>query len=270
MFNAYLINENHNKKYTRLFHSHDNELELYYVYSGKGYYIVGGRPYAVKAGDMVICNARTLHGDEPIKDSQMLSYCCALTGVSIKGLPENCLIDKHTTPVVSCGAMAEKVGGIMELIYLFSSNIDHLGDLCTSLSVSILLLIYQLLDSRARHKKDEVENPNDAVVKRIQDYLDTHYKSSLTLEMIGHALNMSPSFLSHVFKNATQISPIQYVIYRRFGEAQSLLIDTDISIGEIADLLGFNSISHFSAMFRKHVGLSPFQYKKSMYEMNHR
>lgn len=263
----YLIDENHNNKYTRLFHTHESELELYYAYSGKGYYVVDGRPYAIQKGDMVICNAGILHGDEPHKDSDLKSYCCALTNVAIEGLPDNWLTDGKSSPVVYCGALAEKIGNMMELIYMLSLDLDNLGEVCSSLATSLLLLVYQLVLSRARHTCRRPELQTDAIVEKIRNYLDHNYMKALTLDSIGEALRLSPYYVAHIFKDETTISPIQYMLLRRFGEAQSLLMNTELSMGEISDLLGFNSSAHFSSMFRKHVGLSPGQYRKSIIEM---
>ncbi|MCP1103579.1 AraC-like DNA-binding protein [Aequitasia blattaphilus] len=265
---VYLIDEQHNNKYTRLFHSHENELELYYVYSGFGYYMVNNQPYAICKGDMVICNAKVLHGDAPTFKNSLKSYCCALTNVKIKGLPDNWLIDIDDYPIIPCGTLADKVGSIMELIYMLSLDFDNLYEVSTSMANSILLLIYQLLLSRDRHVKRTPSSKTDAVVEKIKTFLDSHYEANLTLESISETLNMNPSFVSHSFKAKTGISPIQYMLFRRFGEAQSLLMNTELSMAEISDLLGFSTPAHFSSMFRKHVGISPIQYKKSFVDMN--
>jgi len=45
-------------------------------------------------------------------------------------------------------------------------------------------------------------------------------------------------------------------------------MNTELTMAEISDLLGFSNPAHFSAMFKKHVGLSPVQYKRSIDQMN--
>lgn len=265
---VYLIDETHNNKYTRLFHSHDSELELYYVHSGSGYYMVENQLYAVKEGDMIICNEKVLHGDAPAFNNSMRSYCCALTNVRIKNLPNNCLTKSSTNPIVSCGSFAEKIGPLMELIFMLSLDLDQLYDVCSSMAISVLLLINQLLLSRDRHQIRTSASNSDVIVDKIKHYLDTHYTKPLSLESISKALNMTPNYVSHAFKAKMNISPIHYLLYRRFGEAQSLLMNTELTMAEISDLLGFSNPAHFSAMFKKHVGLSPVQYKRSIDLMN--
>lgn len=265
---VYLINEMHNNKYTRLFHSHETELELYFVHSGNGYYMVDNQYYAVTEGDMIICNANILHGDAPAFHNQFSSYCCALTNVKIKQLPDNCLIDSRTSPIIHCGNYAQKIKHMMELIYMLSLDFEQLYDVCSAMSVSLLLFVYKLTLSLNRHQERSPDNQIDAVVAEIKSYLDVNYSKQLTLESISKALKMNPNYVSHAFKAEMNVSPIQYLLFRRFGEAQSLLMNTELSMADISDLLGFSNPAHFSAMFKKHVGLSPLQYRQSIIEMN--
>ena len=59
---------------------------------------------------------------------------------------------------------------------------------------------------------------------------------------------MSEYYLAHVFKQEFGVPPMQYVMKRRIGEAQGILMHTETPIAEIADTLGFSSICHFNAM----------------------
>ena len=55
---------------------------------------------------------------------------------------------------------------------------------------------------------------------------------------------------------------MQYVIHRRIGEAQSMLVETELPIHRIEEQLGFGSSCHLTSMFKKYVGLSPREYRK--------
>ena len=56
-------------------------------------------------------------------------------------------------------------------------------------------------------------------------------------------------------------SPIQYLLRRRLGEAQTLLISTDLPIIDITLMTGFDTQNYFNAQFTKHVGVSPKRYR---------
>ncbi|WP_410429683.1 helix-turn-helix domain-containing protein [Metabacillus litoralis] len=73
---------------------------------------------------------------------------------------------------------------------------------------------------------------------------------------------MSQYYISHAFKRTTGYSPMQYVIRRRIGEAQSYLFSTDKTVTEIAYIVGYNSASNFNNAFKKMVNMSPQRYRE--------
>ena len=80
---------------------------------------------------------------------------------------------------------------------------------------------------------------------------------------MGEALHISPYYLSHVFKQMSGYSPVQYLLRRRIGEAQTLLITTDLSITRIAELVGYDTQSYFNLQFTKNVGMSPGKFRQN-------
>ena len=264
--NCILIDRSSNDKQSHLPHVHEAELELFYVYAGEGEYMVDNRRYPIRAGDIVVCNAGVLHGEEPSLVRQIHSYSVAITNVQFEGLPPNCLIDSNTRPVVSCGQLAEHVGQLMQLLYMLSADMAHLNELCSSLACSVLLLAQALLRSRDRNAAiDEQEQPS-VLAHRVRQYLDEHHNEQLTLREAAERLHISEYYLAHVFKQEFGIPPMQYVMKRRIGEAQELLMNTDLPIAEVADRLGYSSVCHFNAMFKKNVGLPPGKFRQSFHK----
>lgn len=268
LISSYYINEDHSHHYARLSHAHENILELYYAHSGQASYNVNGKRYLIKKGDFVICNSGVLHGDEPFEMRHLQSYCCAFTSVAFEGLPENYLTTPEDVPIVSCGSLADKIGNIMELIHLLSPDQERMGETCNCLANSILLFVYQLVKRRAKSLEHQKGRNPDLLAQHIKKYLNEHYTESISLQTVADALRMNSFYLSHLFKKEMGVSPMQYVMRRRIGEAQTLLMDTLIPVADIADSLGYNSPSHFNAIFTKHVGMSPGKYRRSFFEMD--
>ncbi len=96
---------------------------------------------------------------------------------------------------------------------------------------------------------------------RIMDYINEHYAEPLTLKKISETVYISEAHLSHCFKKDAGLSPMQYMMQRRIGEAQSQLIETSQPIQDIGEELGFVSSAHFSKMFKKYVGITPKEYR---------
>lgn len=95
----------------------------------------------------------------------------------------------------------------------------------------------------------------ERLMYRIMDYINEHYAEPLTLKKISEA------HLSRCFKKDAGLSPMQYLMHRRIGEAQSLLIETILPIQDIGEELGFVSSAHFSKMFKQYVGITPKEYR---------
>lgn len=264
---CHFINEEHNNKHSRLPHVHDDFLELFYVYAGQGRYLVDDQYYDIKEGDIVICNAGVLHGESPEDTRYVRSYSVGIANVAFLGLPDNQLCTEETVPILSCGMLAKQVGEIFRLIYLLSSDSKNLKETCNTLSISLLLLTYEMLLSRDRNASFHMRSSAAATAYRVRRYLDSHYREVLTLSDIARALHVNEYYLAHAFKDEFGQPPIQYMMKRRIGEAQGLLMDTSIPIGDIAEYLGFSSVSHLNTMFNKYVGIPPGKYRQSMKDM---
>lgn len=93
-------------------------------------------------------------------------------------------------------------------------------------------------------------------------FIDKFYKEDINLDIIAKAVNANRYYLSHIFKAETDFSPMQYVTRLRLGEAQNLLINTDLSVTEIAAAVGYNDSNYFQKVFRRNVGLTPGNYRR--------
>ncbi len=263
---TFFINEDHSQKHSFLPHVHSDYLELYFVYKGTNRYMVDHRYYELKEGDIVICNANTLHGESPTDKRQIRSYSIGLKDVFLDDLPENCLVQENEIPVLSTGLLSEQVGSLFYTISILAADKAHLSDVYTSLSISLLLLIHKMLISR--RKSSVISTTTSTVAFDVRTYIDAHYHESLTLARLGEEMHMSEYYLAHIFKDEYHVPPIQYMMERRIGEAQQLLMNTNMPVGDIAEALGFSSVSHFNSMFSKYVGIPPGKFRKSIQAMN--
>ena len=75
-------------------------------------------------------------------------------------------------------------------------------------------------------------------------------------------VHISKYHLAHTFQEEFHISPISYLISRRIQESHFLLQETDHTISQIAQILGFSSLSYFSQSFRRLEGISPIEFRR--------
>ena len=78
---------------------------------------------------------------------------------------------------------------------------------------------------------------------------------------------MSESLFYRVFRKHTGVSPYRYIINSRINRAQTLLRTTDLQVKFISHTVGFGSVNHFIAHFRKAVGMTPQEYRESIRQL---
>lgn len=100
------------------------------------------------------------------------------------------------------------------------------------------------------------------LVKNAMDYVDSRLRSGLTVREIADCLFVSESKLNKVFKAETGSTPGQYIINRLLWESENLLLNSELSLSQISDKLGFCDQFYFSRIFSKHYGVSPKKYRK--------
>lgn len=95
------------------------------------------------------------------------------------------------------------------------------------------------------------------VLHRIQDYIEHHLDSRLTLEELALQAGLSEFHFARMFKQSTRQAPHQYVMQRRMIKAKNLVCETSQTLTEIALACGFSSSSHFSNRFKAVWGITP-------------
>lgn len=254
-------------EHPRMLHSHKNQVELLLVRSGSGVYIVDEKRYDIKPGDLIICNAGVLHDEDPQCSQDLNTYSIAMTNVQLQGMPLNHLIPSGSSPVLTTNELFATLEHLMGSIYtLLASDAQNVEEICHYLTASLTCMIYRLLIADIAPTADipnSDKSTGELLTARIKQYIDLHYDEGLTLQSLGDALHVNMYYLSHVFKDNTGYAPMQYIMRRRIGEAQSLLISTKYSITQIAGMVGYDNPCHFNTIFAKYVGMSPSKYRKS-------
>lgn len=103
----------------------------------------------------------------------------------------------------------------------------------------------------------------------IQDaisYINSHLMEDLTVDSIAQYINLSLSHFKVEFKKYTGMTPHAYITSLRIDTAKILLKSPpEYSITQIAYMLNFSSTSHFTAVFKKHTGVTPSEFKNMKY-----
>ncbi|MCD8356453.1 MAG: AraC family transcriptional regulator [Clostridia bacterium] len=259
--NTHFVDEKYHERHSQLIHRHDDVIELLYVMQGSGSYLVGDHSYVVQPGSLVICNANVLHGEPPFQKHNLQSYCCVLSGLQLPDLPPNTLMGGSLHPVLFFSQDKADIENIMLTMHSLNTQSDEYHQVCNLLANALLNIVYMKLQKRQKPTEFN-QKGNEDFIQNITQYLDEHYMEAISLQDLASIFHMSHYYFSHIFKIETGISPMRYVMYRRIGEAQNMLMNTEMTIGTIGETLGFGDNCHFSSMFKKYVGITPTQYRK--------
>ncbi|WP_196605583.1 AraC family transcriptional regulator [Pectinatus haikarae] len=240
-------------------HSHHDRLELVYISEGQGLHRIGNGLYHTKANDLLIFNNNVLHDECANPNTGMSIYTCAVKNINLSDMRENEIISDNFEPILHCSDQGKIIKNIFEgMIGQLANDCCDADNICQYLLSALLLVITrQVPKTRKAFSLRESE-----LVIRIKQYIDDHYLEALTLDGLSEKLNMSDSYLSHKFKNFTGFAPMEYIIRRRIGKAQSLLISTDKSITAIAAEVGYENNSYFNTLFKKMVRKTPLDYRR--------
>lgn len=99
-------------------------------------------------------------------------------------------------------------------------------------------------------------------------YIEENYNQKITIAELAKTINLTSVYFSNEFSKTFHISPKQYIISRRLFEAKRLLTETDMSISELAEAIGFDNPNYFSEVFSNKLGISPLKYKKHTKKAN--
>jgi len=113
--------------------------------------------------------------------------------------------------------------------------------------------------------KNSGESRSESIVKNAEKYLQKYYKTkACSLNMVAQALEISPSYLSRLFKKVKNITFKDYIIYLRMEEAKILLKETNMTTKEISQTIGYEDPNFFSHAFKKYVGIPATLYARKV------
>lgn len=108
-------------------------------------------------------------------------------------------------------------------------------------------------------KKDYFEREN---ISRAISYLNEEYNSEFSLEDVARIANLSQYHFIRTFKSVTGKTPYDYLLDIKIDKSKILLKIKKYSITDVCFMCGFNSLGHFSTVFKRKVGILPSQFRK--------
>ncbi|MDP4097848.1 AraC family transcriptional regulator [Paenibacillus sp. P96] len=124
------------------------------------------------------------------------------------------------------------------------------------------LLVEQVIFPMVRSMKEKTNQQFRSLSEKIAAIVRAEYDRELSLEMIGDRLHYNPNYLSSIFKKEFGTTFSDYLMNYRLDMAKKWLIDTDMTIKEIAERLQYQNPQNFIRSFRKKENVTPGAYRK--------
>lgn len=147
-------------------------------------------------------------------------------------------------------------------IFLLAQKTDAMRNLIIHQKFIEFLTLLFINQGRNQYSNLSEMSPTEKKIYAITSYIHTHYTEDISLEFLAQKFYISSCYLSHQFKDVTGFTLTDYIQMTRVRNVQTLLVGSQIPITEACAQCGFTSFSQFNRVFRKHIGMSPSEFRK--------
>jgi AraC-like DNA-binding protein len=234
-------------------HSHPY-YHLFYIHNGEGIFALDEREQFLRAGDCLLVPPEQEHAYRNETD-QPLEY-----------LEIKFTLSQDTQLRTNACVTRSRLAGL--LVQQILKEYSDLGSLADSAAESYLSALLSALTETNRYSKPRSFRYIDAsawteLSQRIITRLENHYDRSASLEALAADLGYNKSYLCEAFKKDTGLTILDCLNTIRIRRAAELIVYSDHSLTQVADLCGFSSVSHFNRVFLKYAGITPGQCRRA-------
>ncbi|NIK78724.1 AraC-like DNA-binding protein/mannose-6-phosphate isomerase-like protein (cupin superfamily) [Paenibacillus castaneae] len=243
--------------------------ELCYIIDGKGMYIDNAHSFQLTSGSLFLSRPFVIHqilsenglkiiyvGFEIIqKDStkKLVELFKTLERTEIFFIN-----DADQTPVVNLWTSILVIACNPHLMFN-----DSFQGLCSSFYSSIVGLFH---DQQTKQQKNKDIRLYSSLVYQAKLYIHDNLSQSLQMSDVANYIHISKRHLSRIFQNELGQSFANYIKKERMRKAGILLSDTDLTLKEISELLGFKTVHYFTTVFSAEMGMPPGEFKRKFHQ----
>lgn len=170
----------------------------------------------------------------------------------------NHLISQNQSPVFRIASHLDMKEMLYQLLQLLNDG-EHPTDIELSCTAYHMLCQIQSFNYVTPNAPSAISD----TVAEIIEYMKINIQEPMSLDILASHVNISPSYLSHLFRAETGCSPIEYLARLKINLAKTILKSTTRTISDIGISLGYSSSASFINAFTSRVGVSPKKYRNS-------
>ncbi len=248
-----------------------NEYEIYYLVNGERYYFIEKQIYYVKKGSLVFIDRNQIHKTVGANTNYHDRVLMLISEEELKPILSLCdSFDAATFFTKNFGIIELSEAGQKHVECILFAIIREMKQKQSNYEFLIKAKLAELMIYAQRCKNGEnstvkaepVKTEKYKKISEIAQYINENYQTDISLSDISRDFYISKCYLSRIFKEITGFTVNEYINIIRVKKAQQLLEHSEYNITEIADLIGYDSITYFEKIFKKYLELSPLKYRK--------
>ena len=234
------------------------ELELVYMLDGEAIAVADSVRCVLHAGDIFLTFPNQIHFYETYTKEAFLLFI--IKPDLIPDLMETFTMGVPQSPVINCSDRPQ-IAQLFLLVADAYSKEKIGGSFSGTLRRGYLLALFSEILSQMTIKYLPVGD--SGALRAIVSFCAQNFAENLSLSILEEKLHLNKYYISHLFSGKLGLRFNDYVNSLRISEACRLLTNSDQSITEISEIVGFNTLRTFNRSFVKQIGISPSEYRKN-------
>lgn len=250
-----------------------SEFEINYVISGCAEFICGDSRFISEEGDVIIIPPNMLHAIYPYKNYRQL-YDTIVFSSEMLGISENDRCAEECIRPLANGRAEVLPRITREHIYyseiktaaenIFSCAKGNTPQLDMLMKSELLRLFWLLAEGGDISVTAGNAASRSELIRPAIEYMNEHFSETVSVEQLAETVHLSKSYFMRRFKETAGVGAIEYLSQLRIKRVCEILAETDKTASEADFECGFKNISNFNRQFRKAVGCTPKDYRKTV------
>ena len=249
------------------------DFEIATAVSGVLDFQVGREHIILEKGDSIFVNGNMVHGIKQLSGDLPDPMPNIVFSGAVIAPETSAIYQKYIRPISCSDALPfivfrhgnswhNEINRLAEDIYCQLRDCNTCYEMVVQRNLnSIFEYLYRHFDDLPKSEATRIQINTQIRIQQMLAYIYTHYAESITLDDIARAADISRSEAGRCFNAYLGCSPVDALIQYRLQTAYRLLSDTTLTLREISNACGFNSVNYFSRQFRQTYGYAPGHYR---------
>lgn len=219
---------------------------------GKCVYWVNNRKHIMEKGELLLLPAGLAFYGKSIPT-------VFHTKLSIRFIPgmtsgQLSLLQRSEPLRLRLGCYDKVLERLRELLAQWQEKPSYYELMAGALLAEALVMVSQELD------RGPITSSKHRCAERMKHYIQQHYRDKVTKEQLGDAIQRTPNYAAALFREVTGQTISEYTHSQRIKTAIYLLTESQLTVNEISEYVGYSDVSYFYRIFRRLTGVSPSDY----------